>query len=500
VSAAVGGPEGRESIPRSAAFAFAMRVVGALFTGALTLFLVRYLGADDYGVYALALSVAGLLLLPADFGISRSSARFIAERLGDQSQVAAVLRQALTLKVLGAGFVAVVLIATAGPIANAYDVPDLEWPLRVVALAVFAQSLLMLSMASFEAIGRNALGFRVAFSESAVETSTTLVLVLAGAGVTGAVTGRAAGYAVAALLGLLLLGRAIGRSGLRAPGRSPLSMRRIAGYAGALFVIDASFAAFREIDILIIGAVLDAEAAGQFSAPMQILTFAEYLGLALAAGVAPRLARGATQQPNAEALQGALRLLLILQFLLVAPFVVWAAPITDLLLGPGYEESAEVFRGLGPYILMVGPGPLLALAVNYIGEARRRVPLALAALGINAVIDAILIPEIGIVGGAIGTNVAFFIFVTGHLLISRQVIGLRLRPLAGTLARTALAAGAMAAVLFAFGTSSLSAVQAVAGAVLGLAAYGGVILLTREFTRAELIDGLALIGSRWRRN
>lgn len=475
----------RESIPRSAAFALAMRLVGALFTGGLTLFLVRYLGPDDYGIFALALSVSGLLLLPADFGISRSASRFMAERLGD-SQPAAVLRQAIALKAISAGVIAAALFAAAGPIASAYDAPSLEWPLRLVALALLGQSFMILFSATFEATGRNALGFRLALTESALEVSASVGLVLAGAGVTGAVAGRTFGYGVAAVLGLALALRAVGHSRLRdAPG-SELSLRRIAGYAGALFIVDAAFAAFTQVDILLIGALLDPRSAGLFSAPVQILKFAEYVGLALAAGVAPRLARGRGQRPNVEAFQGALRGLLAFQFVIVAPIVVWATPITDLLLGSDYEQSADVFRALGLYVLMMGPGPLLALGVNYLGEARRRVPLALGAVAINFGVDVILIPEIGIVGGAIGTTVAFLFFIAGHLWICRSEIGLRLAPLALTLLRAGLAALAMAAVLFAFGTETLSAVEAIAGSVLGLAAYVGVLLVSRELDRTQL--------------
>jgi hypothetical protein len=45
--------------------------------------------------------------------------------------------------------------------------------------------------------------------------------------------------------------------------------------------------------------------------------------------------------------------------------------------------------------------------------------------------------------------------------------------------------------MFAFGTESLTAVEAVAGAVLGVAAYLGVLLLTREVTAGELREGWA---------
>jgi O-antigen/teichoic acid export membrane protein len=475
-----------EGIARNTAFALAMRLVSAFFIGGLTLFLVRYLGPDRYGLYALAVSVGGLTLLSMDFGISRSAARFIAERRGDPSEVAGVLRQAIRLKLVGASLVAALLIALAGPIAAAYDEPGLVWPLRVVALAILAQSFMLLFSTAFEALGRNALGFRLAASESALEGSASLGLVLAGAGVTGAVAGRAIGYGVAAVLGLALAVRALGRRSLRGALPSNLHWRQIAGYAGALFVIDSAFAAFGYIDVLLIGALLDARAAGIFSAPAQMLIFAQYAGLALASGVAPRLARRAGRDPDVASFQAALRLLLVFQFVLAAPLVVWATPITELLFGPKNAESADVLRGLAPYAVMAGPGPLLAVGVNYIGEARRRVPLALATVAINAAIDVVLIPKIGVVAGAIGTDVAYFIFIAGHVVIARRVIELHLAPLARTVFRASLAAAAMAAVMFAFGSSSLSAVEAVAGSALGLAAYLGVLLATREFSLDEL--------------
>ena len=479
-------PDRAESIPRNTFFALAMRIVGALFTGGLILFLVRYLGPDDYGLYALAVGVGGLLVLPADFGVSRSAARFIAERRHDDTEIAGVLRHALRLKLLGAGIGAVALIALAGPISNAYDADGLEWPLRVMGLAVAGQSMMMLFTTTFEALGRNVLGFRLAFSESAIQVAATVTLVLAGAGVVGATAGRATGYGVAAILGLAITLRAIGRRNLRVPSPTGLGIRQIALYAGALLLIDSAFTAFGYIDTILIGAIRDPEAAGLFSAPYQILVVAEYVGMALAAAVAPRLARSEGAEPDVRALQMALRVVLIFQFVLLAPIVVWADPITDLLFGSDYAESADVFRALAPYVLMVGVGPVIALSVNYLGEARRRIPLAVGALVINVVLDLILIPKIGIVAGAIGTDVAFGFFLAGHILLARSLLGLNLRPLGATLIRVSAAAGVMAGVLFAFGTETLSTIEWIAGGALGLAAYAGVLVATREIGRREI--------------
>jgi O-antigen/teichoic acid export membrane protein len=463
-----------------------MRAVSALFTGGLTLFLVRRLGPHDYGVYALALSVGGVLLVPADFGVTRSAARFIAERRGDLAEVAAVVRHGIRLKAIGAGVGAVAMVLLSGPIADAYGVPSLKTALWIVAVAFVVQGFMYFFNTTFEALGRNSIGFRLTFAESVVEFCAALGLVVAGAGVSGALGGRAIGYGFGTALGAVLLLRILGRDRRPSAAGSGLSARRIARYAGTIFVIDAAFTAFGYVDILLIGAFLDATAAGAFSAPLQLIALTQYVALALAAGVGPRLARSTQVTPDTRALEAALRVVLGFQFMLAVPLVVWAPSIVDIALGSDYGASVDVLRALGPYVVLLGIGPLLALGVNYLGEARSRVPLALGAVVLNLVIDVILIPRIGIVAGAIGTDVAFLFFAVGHVVIIRRLIDLPLRPLALTLARVSLAALAMAVVLFAFGTGKLGAQELVVGAALALVTYFAVLMATAEITPVHL--------------
>src|SRR6476660_249438 len=112
-----------DSIVRNAMFAGASRVSGAAFTLVLTIFLVRYLGPEEYGVFALALAVGGLLTIPADLGIAVSGARFIAEKRDDPDAMATLVADATRLKIFVTGGVSLALAALAVPIANAYDTP-----------------------------------------------------------------------------------------------------------------------------------------------------------------------------------------------------------------------------------------------------------------------------------------------------------------------------------------------------------------------------------------
>ena len=476
-----------DTIARNTAFALLTQFATAAFTAGLTLYLVRALEPAGYGLFALAVGIGTLMLLPSDFGISSSAARFIADHRGDPAALPAVLASALRLKLMAAGGVSIALFAAAGPIAALYDNPDLAWPLRGVAIALFGQSLLLLFSGSFVALGRAAINFRVVLSESAMEASASLALVLLGAGATGAAFGRATGYLFGAAMAVALAARLFGRRALSLSRRNRAGAGQIARYAGALLIIDGAYTLFGQIDVLLIGAYLGAASVGVFQAPVRLVTFLHYPGYALSSGVAPRLSRGAGQTPNVDAFRAGIRYLIIFQAALVAPIALWSEPIAELLLGAGYEESADVLRALAPFVFLAGLAPLVSVGVNYLGEARRRIPIAIGAVLINLGIDLVLIPEIGVVGAAIGTDVAYAFYVAGHLWVCKTILDLPLRPIALTFARAMAAAGAMAAAMALLGTTSLSLLEWVAGGAAGALAFCLTLIVTREVSIAELV-------------
>ncbi len=474
-----------ESIARNAAFGLASQVVTAAFTAGLTLFLVRALGPAGYGVFALALAFSSLVVLPADFGVSHSAARFIAERRGDDRAVADVVAKALKFKLIVTSIFAALLFALAEPIASLYDAPALTDPLRGISLAVFAQSVMLLFMYSFVALGRLSYQFRLVASESAIEVSASIALVLLAGGATAATFGRAIGYGCGALIGLLLMIRLLGARSF-AERRGAPSTRELAGYAGALLVIDGVWAIFAQLQLLLVGGLLGTVAAGIYGAPAKLATFLHYPGLAVANAVAPRLARHRDRAPDVVSLGRALRYVLMVQALFLAPIIVWAEPLIELLLGPDYARSADVLRALAPFLFLQGFAPLVALSINYFGEARRRIPFAVSALVLNVGLSIWLIESDGVVGAAIAIDIAFAFYVGAHLWLCRKLLGLELAPPALTAARALLAAGAFAAVLVALGTQQLSPLDWAIGAVAGPLAFVLALLVSRELSTVEL--------------
>lgn len=464
---------------RNAGYSLATQLLTSAFTAGLTLFLARHLGLDRYGILALAMGVGALVVLPVDFGVSSSVMRFVAANRTDPAAVRSFLADGLRLKVLLTIPACAALVALAGPIAWAYGTPGLAWPLRGIALAVFGQSLLTLYQGTFAALGLIRLQLRAQAAESVVETGASVLLVLLGGGASGAAFGRGIGYAVGALFAVAVTSRAVG-GGILPRRRGGGNTRTIARYAGPLLIINSAYALFEQIDILIIGAVISAAKVGLFQAPLRLATFLYYPGAAVANAVAPRLVGGDDEGASRAHFHASLRGLILVDAALVPPLLIWAGPIVRLTLGPDYAGSVPVLRALAPFVFLQGLGPLVSLALSYLGDARGRVLVAIGAVAVNAAIDAVLVPSIGIVGGAIGSDVALALYVGAHLQMCRRHLDVRLAPLALTTLRALVAGTGMAAVLALAGTGHLTPLGWIVGGAGGLAAYVGILVVTGE--------------------
>jgi O-antigen/teichoic acid export membrane protein len=487
-----------DSIARNALWAFAAQLITSAATAALTLYLVRALGPTGFGVLALAIGIGTLMLLPGDFGLSSSAARYIAEHRGNWPVIGALLRDAMRLKLLVTPVISIAIFALAGVIADIANTPALTWPLRGVAVGEFFQSFYMLFTSTFIALGRVSVNVRLVSTESLVEAGAASGLVLLGAGAAGAAFGRAIGYAAAALFGFVLVRRLV-LARADHVGRFPGGARRILRYGSALLVIDSAWALLTPIGTLLTGAFLGPAAVGIFSAPARLITFLHYPGYSVASGVAPRLARGPSTEPDTAALVAGLRWILLFQTVLVAPTIVWARPVADVVLGAGYSESAHVLALLAPYTFLSGFAPLVSLSVNYMGEARRRVPIAIATVLLSATMYVALVPPLELTGAALATDLAYGFYVAAHFWLCRRLVGLPLRPVAIDLVRCVVAAGAMTAVMALFGTDNLSALQIVAGGIAGIVTYVVVLLLTRAVTIGELRAARAAVAGKLRR-
>jgi O-antigen/teichoic acid export membrane protein len=480
-------PQHRDGrVSRDATLAFLAQMVGAALTAVLTIFLARALSPAQFGYFTFALSVTTIASLFADLGITTSSGRFLAERRADPLAAAAVFRTTMRLKLQIGIPAAAGLFILAGPVCDAFGAPGALWAVRGCAIVLLAQSIFGLFLAAFIALGTLRYNVLLAAVESVAEAVATFALVLLGAAAAGAAFGRAIGFTVATGAGLAVARRTVGSlRGRGAADRLAIGPRRILAYAGPLLLVEAAFRAFWSIDVLLIAAIVGGGAQiASFGLPMRLAGFLEFPAAAVSSAVAPRLA--ARRAQDVALLSQSLRYLILVQMLLTAPLLIWPDAIIHLLFGSKYPGAPAVLRALSPYVFLGGLAPLTTLSVNYLGLGRSRVPIALAMLAVNAVIDVILLPRIGIVAGAIGTSAAYVIWVPAHVWILRREVGLSVTALLRTAARSCLAGLVLVGVLALLGTGVVPIPIMLAGAVAGPVVYVAALIALGELTRADV--------------
>lgn len=140
-----------------AAVAFLLKVLGAGAAFGFSVLLARIVGAEGFGVYFLALTVATISAVFGRMGLNNSLLRFTAANAvtGNWAAVKGVYRKGMTLAVAASLAATLVLVAIAPWLAGrVFSKPELTVPLRWMALAVVPSVLLFLQAESLRGLRR----------------------------------------------------------------------------------------------------------------------------------------------------------------------------------------------------------------------------------------------------------------------------------------------------------------------------------------------------------
>jgi O-antigen/teichoic acid export membrane protein len=455
------------------------RIVGPVLAGAVTVYLGRKLGPASYGRYALALAIAAAALYVGWVALPLILGRLFADDPDLVDPADRTVWRGATLQFCCTVIVAIAVFALAGPVADAYGWASFGWPLRWSAVAVAGQALALLFGERSDTTRESVVGAWILGTMSFVQAVDIFALVAHGAGVAGAMLGRIAGYLVAAA-GLILFAPAqLGSS--HQPSTGGPGARRTAWSASAVAAADVTWVAAIGIAVIVVSPFVSAAALGRLGVAVTLTAVLAYAGYELSGGLfssAPTVGRGR----GPAAIAPRLRFLVRWQGALVAALAVWADPIMHLLFGNRYGAGAGALRALAVCSFAAAPAWLLTLVVTSFARVRTRLLVAGASFEAGLLAAYLLTTASGIVGAAVGVDVLMVVYLASHLSVAASIVDLQLGRLVRSLIRTAAAAIAMAAVLYAAGTADLSAFGWLAGAVGGTAAFLAVLLATGEIS------------------
>ena len=379
--------------------------------------LTRLLGPEQFGLYAVAVSIASVLNNVLVAASLQAVSRFVAaspERSGG------VLTRALGAQfVLGLGLF--LLFVTLAPwIAEWFRDPQLILPLRVSAAISFAYAL-------YAALVGYLNGRRRFVHQAALDaTFSTLKTALAvGAAAVGwGVVGAIGGFALAAWLACGIAGILVAREP-RPPGAFPL--REYLHFGGWLLALTTVANLVLSADLWIVKRLADPAVAnleaGLFRAALTLAQLLYQFLIPLSLVVFPSLARLGSGDPEARrtVVRGAMRYLFVVVVPAAALLTVLGHELLGLLYGHDYRPGGDWLPALAPAYAAWTAAYLLATALAGGGRPVQ----ALLTLGVGLVVQVVAAVGLHALLGVTGVAVADacgmgLALVVGFVLATRE--------------------------------------------------------------------------------
>lgn len=402
----------------------AERVARMVLAFAVTVWVIRYLGDEDYGVLAYALSLIMLVEVIATFGMRSVVVR---ELVNDPDREPEIIGTTLGVKV-GAGILAASLIvgfawmtARGSEVLPVLTVLAVSLPLHALtALDLTFQAYLQ----SQHAVVARTLGLLAA-------SLVRIVMLLLGApllafAIASAIEMAATGVAIAVMYQV--------KRGHLFDLRFRLRLaRRLVGMSWPFFMSALAAGVYLRIDQVMLHAMTSSSEVGQYAAAARLSEVWYFIPVALATSLLPMFVIRRREGPRAyrRSLQRSYDVAAWLAICLAVGVTVVAGPVVGLLYGPTFDRTADILRvhiWAAPFLFL---GTVMGRAV--IAEDMRKFEFGRHAGGalINVGLNFLLIPGMGGLGAALAT-VASYAFASyfACLFYPRARLHLRLMTLA----------------------------------------------------------------------
>lgn len=465
----------RQTIAKNTFWLTVSQVGGRLLRAVIIIYAARVLGAAEYGIFSYALTLAALLTIFTDFGVSSIVSREVAKSKG----TGAGLRVFSTAFFIKSAFllVAALFIVFGGPFVT--NITEAKSLFPIIALILIFDSLREFGLAFSRAIERMEL-------EAGLYLLTNLFVVVAGIAflyLAPTAKSLSVSYALGTGAGMVatflvlrphfknILSNFTGA--LVKPILASGFPFAIAGVLGGLMI---------NTDLIIIGFFRSAEELGFYGVAIRLVQFLYLFPTLLSGSTFPAFARLAVRdnEKMRALLERTLTLTLLVAFPIAVGGLIVAPEIIEFLFGKGYLAAIPALRILMLTLATTFPIALLGNAV--FAYDKQKLLVAYAAIGgvANVILDLLFIPPFGILGSAWATLISqilagAYLWRAAKRINAFEVLSRLPRVLWGTIGM-----GAVTFLLHRLGANLLLTIGASA------AVYAGLLLLFREPLFREL--------------
>jgi O-antigen/teichoic acid export membrane protein len=502
-------PETDAALRRRALVNSVSNVGGTLFTLAmgfvLTPFVLHRVGADDFGLWMLAVSLVsyGALL---DFGVANALTKFVASyrRQGEHERLHAVVATGLVIFLAAGGIVIVGSLALASVLPALFEIPNGEvstarWLVVLAGLGVAVSLPTATTLAVLRGLQRFDLVNAVSVFGTALHAGVVVAIVLLGGGVVEIVAANVVVQLVMQVPMLLAIRHSAPGLKLGMRGASREAGRVVASFGAAQFAIAVGAQARMRAPEAVIGAVFPAARVTAYSVARRLADIPYMLSDQFVTVVMPLAStlHAGDERERLRAVQiASTRIALAITLLVGVPVVALAGPFLGAWVGPEYVENAKVVW------LLTGAGVMAILgwpsAAILIGMGRNRVLALLTTTSgvLSIALSIVLVRPFGLAGAAAGVVIGTAAESAVAVPYALRVTETRLRSFALSAVLPAAVSAVPALVLLlilrtAVEPKSLLTITAIG--IVGALAYGA-CYLSLPWTRSEREPVRALVS------
>ena len=404
---------------KSGAIYFLGRFGAAVITFVSVAIYTRLMSPGEYGAYALVMSGALLAYASAMQWLTLSLSRFLPAYQDREevllSHVAAAYGASGLLVLAGAGILVPWLIPAT----------DLRVVL-VLGIGVFlATAPAEFTLVNFQMRGKPYRYIQFGLLRVTAAAGIGVSLAYLGWGSVGLLLGVIAGHLCIVLPNLAGTWGGVRRNLLRRQ-----LFRELVAYGFPYAITGALAALIHASDRYIIGLLIGTDAAGLYAAPYDLaMRSLQVLMLVVAMAGTPIILQAYEQDGEAAArplIRRQAELLLGLTLPVAMAYVMLSSAIAKVLLGAAFQATA---RELMPWIAaatVLSGFQTFYLALAFFLPKRPILQIYIFALGavVNAMLNFLLIPRMGLIGAAQATVLAYVLIVIGSFLIGRKLLRL----------------------------------------------------------------------------
>lgn len=388
-----------------------------LVSGFVLIYIARVLGPSEYGIVSLVLSVAAIAGLFFDFGISTSTARFLAE---SDSPNSSIYLNGRFLNMLFAIIFSVVLFVLSKPIARVVNIGHPIY-IQLICFLTFFTAIFRFSSRSLQGIKKTDKVALLNFVESLLANILLFAVVYYGYRAKGVIIGHTIPWLIAWIVSLFILQKYLK---VFAVEFNKKMLKDIFYYALPLLLTSGSYFLLLRGPLVLLSVFFSTKEVSYLSIPMRMVELVSLPAYSLSVVATPFFTKQKQFEHNLLWLYVKIIKYYLIFYLPIAVFLALASSrLIQVVFGADYAKAIPVLFILSLYLPFFAITHFSGTTLDFLGRARQKSFVFAFTTAITITCAFFLIPRMKEIGAALVIAVPYALFSMYTILKSSSECG-----------------------------------------------------------------------------